>query len=59
MADGSVVVTPWWRAAASIGTLAQALVLVIELGDEPIVGRAVTNLYTLTLDHGRQLIVEP
>jgi hypothetical protein len=32
--------------------------VVIALGDEPLVGRGVTDRFTVILDHGRQLIVE-
>jgi hypothetical protein len=32
---------------------------VIAMGDEPLVGRAVSDRFMVILDHGRQLIVEP
>jgi hypothetical protein len=34
-------------------------VLVTVLGDEPIVGRGVTDRFRLVLDHGERVIVEP
>jgi hypothetical protein len=33
--------------------------LITALGDEPIVGRGVTDRFRLILDHGTQVIVEP
>ena len=57
LADGSQVTAPAYRGTLQIGDMTPLRVTV--LGDETIVGRAVTNHFKVTLDHGRQLIVEP
>jgi hypothetical protein len=33
--------------------------VVIAVGDEPLVGRGVTDEFRVILDHGRRVIVEP
>ncbi len=59
LADGSEVLTPWYRGSVSIGDLAPVSVVVIELGDEPLIGRGVADGFNVILDHGRRVIVEP
>ena len=59
LADGSQVTAPAYRGTLQIGDMPPLRVTVTVLGDETIVGRAVTNHFKVTLDHGRQLIVEP
>ncbi len=59
LADGSQVTAPAYRGTLQIGDMTPLRVTVTVLGDETIVGRAVTNHFKVTLDHGRQLIVEP
>jgi predicted aspartyl protease len=58
LADGSEVVSSTYRGTAQIGDLPPVRVLISVLGDEPIIGRALTNRFPFTLDHGEQVIVE-
>lgn len=58
LADGSKVESPTYRGTAQIGELPPVRVLISVLGDEPIIGRALTNRFSIHLDHGRQVIVE-
>jgi predicted aspartyl protease len=59
LADGSEVVAPAYLGILWLGGLDPIDVLVTVLGDEPIVGRSVTNHFTVVLDHGQRLVVEP
>ena len=59
LADGSQVLTPAYRGEATIGQLPPAPMVVIALGDEPIVGPTLANRFKITLDHGHTLTVEP
>jgi predicted aspartyl protease len=59
LADGAVVYTPMYFGTVQVGDVGSLDVLVTALGDEPIVGRGVTDRFRLTLDHGTQVAVEP
>ncbi len=59
LADGSEVKTPVYRGRVRVGDLGVCPVDIIEIGDEPVVGREITDRFTLILDHGRQVRVEP
>ena len=59
LADGSEVSSPTYRGTVQIGSFPPVRVLISVLGDEPIIGRALTNHFSIHLDHGRQVIVEP
>ena len=59
LADGSQVTSPAYRGTLQIGDMTPLRVTVTVLGDETIIGRAVTDRFRVTLDHGRQVIVEP
>ena len=59
LADGSEVIASAYDATARVDTLSPFPVTVIALGEEPLVGRGVSDRFTITLDHGRQLTVEP
>ncbi|MPZ13519.1 MAG: hypothetical protein GEU73_03700 [Chloroflexi bacterium] len=58
-ADGSEVKTPVYRGRVRVGGLGVFRVEIIEIGDEPVIGRGVTDRFTLILDHGRQVRVQP
>jgi clan AA aspartic protease len=58
LADGSQVLTPAYLATIQIGQLQPILTIVIALGEEPLLGRGVTDSFRLILDHGTQVIVE-
>lgn len=59
LADGSRVETPAYRGVVQVGGFRPFGVTVIVLGDEVIVGRGITDRFTVILDHGTRLIVEP
>jgi predicted aspartyl protease len=59
LADGSEVIAPSYRGTAQIGSLPPVRVLISVLGDEHIIGRALTDRFSIQLDHGRRVIAEP
>ena len=59
LADGSVVQAPAYIGSVQVGSFAPVAVVISVLGDEPIVGRAVSDSFRVTLDHGQRVIVEP
>jgi predicted aspartyl protease len=58
LADGSEVVVPTYLGEVDLGTLGRFPVVITALGDEPLVGRGVSDRFTVILDHGQRLIVE-
>jgi len=58
LADGSRVVAAIYYGRLQIGDLPPVDVDVSTVGDEPLLGRGVTDQYSLTFDHGRRLLVE-
>jgi predicted aspartyl protease len=59
LADRSQISVPTYAGVARIGDIEIAPVLVLKLGDVAIVGTNVIRRFTVTLDHGRRVIVEP
>ena len=59
LADGSEILAPAFIGTAHLGPFPESPVLITTLGDEPLLGRGVSDRFTLILDHGRRLIVEP
>jgi len=59
LADGSEVSAPAYDARVQIGELPPLPAVVIVLGDEPLVGRGVSDRFRIILEHGQRLIVEP
>ena len=60
LADNSVVSTSYYLVQAEIaGTERPFSLLAYVLGKEAIIGRALTNNFRITLDHGERIIVEP
>ena len=57
MADGSEVLAPIFLGTIRFPELAGVTVIV--LGDQPLIGQSVLRRFTLTLDHGKQVILEP
>lgn len=57
LADGSTVLAPFYLGSVRIGALAPIPAVVTVLGDEPIIGRGVTNNFSATLDHGQRVLV--
>lgn len=59
LADGSVIRVPAYNGVLHVGELAVYPVAVVVLGAEPIFGRRAIEPYTVILDHGRRLLIEP
>ena len=59
LADGSAVYTPMYFGTVHLAEVGSVDALITALGDEPIVGRGVTDHFRLTLDHGQRVIVDP
>jgi predicted aspartyl protease len=59
LADGTYVQAPVFRAAAVIGPVRVRPVVVILLGDLPMIGRRLIGRFAVTLDHGQRVIVQP
>lgn len=58
MANGSVIYAPAYRGSAKIGQKKIAEVLITILGRKALIGRNVITNFKVTLDHGKQVIVE-
>lgn len=59
LADGSEILAPAFIGIAHLEPFPDFPVLITALGDEPLLGRDVSDRFRLTLDHGRRLIAEP
>jgi predicted aspartyl protease len=59
LADGSTIFAPFYLGIAEIGTLPPFPVTITALGNEPLMGRGVTDRFKVTFDHGEHLVVEP
>jgi predicted aspartyl protease len=64
MADGSEVMTPIFLGTIRFPELDEDVavmvgVTVTVLGDQALIGQSVLRRFTLTLDHGEQVILEP
>ena len=59
LAGGSEVVAPLYFGMVQLGRTGPFPILITALGDEPILGLGVARRFTITLDHGRRVIVEP
>jgi hypothetical protein len=59
LADSSVVRFAYYRGTVTGGDLGSFPSLIVGMGDEPVLGRAISNRFRIVLDHGQQIIVEP
>jgi predicted aspartyl protease len=64
MADGSEVMAPIFLGTIRFPQLDEDVgemvgITVTVLGDQPLIGQSVLRRFTLTLDHGKQVILEP
>ena len=59
LADGSTVQAPAYLGTITIGPFGPFEAVITVLGDEPIVGRNLTNHFSILLDHGQRVIVQP
>jgi predicted aspartyl protease len=60
LADDTEVVVNLYYGYVQLGKNEQIPAEIIALGDEePLLGRYITSLFKVTLDHGQKLIIEP
>ena len=59
LADGSPITASAYRGELRIGGSTIAPVLITELGDETIIGLQILQSFMLTLDHGREISIQP
>jgi predicted aspartyl protease len=59
LADGSAVDVPAYVGSARIGINVIEPILILVLGDVPLIGRNLIKHFAVILDHGRQVIIEP
>lgn len=59
MADGAGVHRPVFLGRVEIGSIGDFPVEVAALGGDYLFGRGLSDRFSITLDHGRQIIVEP
>lgn len=57
LADGSRILAPAYLGKAKLGNLKSVFVVIITLGDEPLVGCGIIKHFAITLDHGRKVVV--
>lgn len=58
LADDSEVLLPVFAGEVQIGDLPPLKTIVMPLGDEPLLGRNVTNNYKMVFDHGSRVTIE-
>lgn len=59
LADESSIQVPAYLASVIVGSFGPFDAVISVLGDEPIVGRSLIDRFTVILDHGQRIIVEP
>lgn len=59
LADGTQVLAPGFSATVELPGFDPFPIVVSAIGHRPVVGRGVTDRFTLILDHGQRIIVEP
>ena len=59
LADDSVVLAPAYYGTVRLGSFVPFVALIAVLGSELLVGRELTSHFTVILDHGERVIVEP
>lgn len=58
LASGEQVNAPYFLGKVRIGKFKPVNVLITVLGDEPLIGRKVTDQFKVIFDHGKRIIVE-
>jgi len=58
LADGSRGEAPAYFGAVEVGMFGPFQVNIVALGNEVLIGRGITDRFTITLDHGQRVIVE-
>ncbi len=59
LADGSQAWAPAYLGTARLGNFGPFPILLTAIGNEPIVGRGLTDRFLVILDYGQRVIVEP
>lgn len=59
LADGTQIEVPLYRGTVWLGHLGPIPVMIAAIGDEALIGRVISDRFTIILDHGRRVIVEP
>lgn len=58
LADDSIIKVPAYIGSVSVGNKKLNNIIVLIMGDEPIVGREVMKYFKITFDHGKKIILE-
>jgi hypothetical protein len=58
LADGSTLVAPVYYGEARVGELDPVPADVVAIGDEPLVGRGISDRYRIILDRGERVLIE-
>jgi len=59
LADGREILIPTHIGAVDVGSVTISPITVLAIGDEPLIGRGITDRFRVIFDHGKQLIFEP
>lgn len=58
LADNSEILVSYYLGTVRLGSLGSFPAVIVTIGDEPLIGRGITNRFTVILDHGQRLILE-
>ncbi len=58
LANGEKVNAPYFLGKVRVGKFTPVDVLVTALGEEPLIGRGITDKFKVIFDHGRKVIIE-
>lgn len=58
LADGSTIWAPSYEATFRVGVSQAFRGRITVLGDEPLIGREVIDRFSVTFDHGRQVVIK-
>lgn len=58
LADGSKIVAPAYIGKVKVGQMTPLPIVVITMGDEPLIGQGIIKHFSITLDHGKKVIIE-
>lgn len=59
LADGAIREAPVYEGVVQVGDFDPVPARIAVIGSEIVVGRSITDRYSVTLEHGRRVIVEP
>lgn len=58
LADGSKIIAPAYIGKVRVGKMPPLAVVVITLGDEALIGQGIIKHFSITLDHGKRVLIE-